>query len=189
METQKISRENLKEIHKVACPTWQKKLEEYALRDVFSSSVELTSEEVDEMFNTSDAKQKEILSKFLTQPKNIMNEINSFEDACIKLEITQSAIETIKILSSLPNGYKLIAFYKLEIIIKALNDGWYPNFENHNEYKYFNWFKLNDGVFSCYCTYYTYSNMYVPSALYLKSNDLAVHCAKIAFEEYKTFYK
>jgi len=187
---QSILKENLKKIHDVACLTWKEKLEGYAKREAFSSEVELTSDEVNEMFDASDEKQKKVLSKYLTKPKTIFDDIMSFEDACIKLDITDSDNE-IKILKSLstPNRDKLIALYRLEIIAKALNDGWYPNFNNDNECKYFNYFRMLNGVFSFYIVRYNFATLYVPSALYFKSSEIAQHCSKIAFDDYKTLYK
>ena len=190
MKNHSISKENLKKIYDVACPSWQAKLEDYAKREPFSSEVELTSAEVNEMFEASDEKQTKVLVKYLAKPKTILGEIKSFEDACAKLGITDSDNE-INILKSLstPNRDKLIAMYRLEIIAKALNDGWYPNFNNDDEYKYFNYFRMVNGVFSFYFVTYIDTAMHVPSALYFKSSEIAKHCSKIAFEDYKTLYK
>jgi hypothetical protein len=190
MKNQSISKENLKKIYDVACPSWQAKLEGYAKREPFSSEVELTSAEVNEMFEASDDKQTKVLVKYLAKPKTILDEIMSFEDACVKLGITDSDNE-INILKSLstPNRDKLIAMYRLEIIAKALNDGWYPNFDNDNEYKYFNYFRMLNGVFSFYSVRFNDTVMIVPSALYFKSSEIAQHCSKIAFDDYKTLYK
>jgi hypothetical protein len=191
MKSQSITKINLKKIHDVACPTWKSKIEEFAKRDLFNDKIELTQSEVDEMFDASDDKQKSSLNKFLNKSKNLLAEINSFEDACNVLGIIDSENE-IKILKSLstPNKFKMIAFYKLEIIIRALNNGWYPNWTNSNEYKYWNYFSYyGGGGFSFYNTSCNATRTHVPSALYFKTLELAKHGAKIAFEEYKEFYK
>ena len=190
MKNQSISKENLKKIYDVACPSWQAKLEGYAKREPFSSEVELTSAEVNEMFEASDDKQSKVLVKYLSKPKTILDEIMSFEDACAKLGITDSDNE-INILKSLstPNRDKLIAMYRLEIIAKALNDGWCPNFNNDDEYKYFNYFRMVEGGFSFSTVGCNDTHITVPSALYFKSSEIAQHCSNIAFEDYKTLYK
>jgi hypothetical protein len=175
METQKITRENLKKIHDVACPTWQKKLQVYATRNPFGNEIELTSEEVDEMFNASDAKQKSILNNYLKQIRtDIMSKVTSYKDACkvLNLGINES----------------ITPYERLCIIIKALNEGWYPDFKNGNEYKFYNYFHMDNGVFSYFHTYYNYSNVSVPSALYLKSSELAKYAVEIALNEYKEVY-
>ena len=175
METQKITRENLKKIHDVACPTWKIKLEEYATRNPFGDEIELTSEEVNEMFNASDAKQKSILNSYLKEIRaGIMSKVTSYEDACkvLNLDINESKTP----------------YERLCIIIKALNEGWYPDFKNGDEYKFYNYFHMDNGVFSyCHTTYY-FSNVYVPSALYLKSAELAKYAVEIALKEYKEVY-
>jgi hypothetical protein len=189
MKNQSISKTNLKKIYDVACTTWKSKIEALAQRDLFGDEVELTQKEIDEMFEVSDEKQIKVLSKFLTKSKNLIDDINSFEDACESLGITDSKSE-IKILESIstPSKDKLIALYKLEIIIRALNNGWYPDFKNSSEYKYFNYFRM-EGGFSFYTVYCRNSAVTVPSALYLKNKELAEHCAKIAIKEYETLYK
>lgn len=187
MNTQKISKSNLKEIHDVACSGWKEKIEKLATRDIFSDTIELTQVEVDEMFEASDEKQKNVLLKFLAKSKSKLDEIKSFNDACEILGVKDSQ-KVIDKLLELPKSVnrKMIALYKLEIIVKALNDGWTPNWSNTNEPKYYNWFNM-DG-FSCYISYFNYENSNVPSALCFKTSDLAKHCAKIAIKEYKELY-
>lgn len=189
MKNQSISKANLKKIHDVACSSWKTKIEGFAKRDLFGDEVELTQNEINEMFEASDEKQVKILSKFLTKSKDLIEEINSFEDACRVLGIEDSKSE-INILESLstPTKHKLIAFYKLEIIIRALNNGWIPNWDNSNEAKYWNWWTMASG-FSYYYTYCSGTRTFVPSALCLKTSELAKHCAKIAIKEYKILYK
>lgn len=65
METQRISREGLKEIYSVACDEWQGKLKSFGYRNPLENYIDLTKEEVNEMFFASNDKQKSILSKYL----------------------------------------------------------------------------------------------------------------------------
>lgn len=176
MKTQKISKENLKKIHDVACDSWKKKIEGYANRKPFDSEIELTENEIDEMFAASDAKQKQVLSKlFVKEIKGIMGKVTSYKTAC---EVLGLSTET-----------KRTPFERLCIIIKALNEGWWPDFKNSNEYKYWNYFIIRNGVFSYYVTSYCRNtSMYVPSALYLKSRELAEYAAEIALEDYREVY-
>jgi hypothetical protein len=182
MKTQQISRKNLKLIHDIACFSWKKKLEEYASRNHFDEFIEFTENEVNEMFAASDEKQKIVLSKFFKQEKNIIERVKSFEDACNVLNVDQNGVFSLQY--DTPND---IAYKKLKTIIKALNEGWYPDFTK-NDYKYYNWFEIKSGVFSYYYTYFNISNMNVPSALYLKSEGLAKHAIKIALREYEILY-
>jgi hypothetical protein len=120
--------------------------------------------------------------------KNIINEASlliyskdigvlSFEDACNKLQISN-------VIQNIPNEF--VAGYKLKIIIKALNEGWVPDWNNSNQLKYFNYFNMKGG-FSYFYTYYYATNTIVPSALLFKNFDLALYCGKqfeYLFEEY-----
>ena len=67
METQKLSRQGLKEIHSVACSTWKDVLEHYGSRNPLEDYVELTQEEVDKMFRACTKEQLPIVSKYLKQ--------------------------------------------------------------------------------------------------------------------------
>jgi hypothetical protein len=48
METQKLSRKGLKEIHSVACTTWKTNLENYSKRNTLEDYIELTNIEVNQ---------------------------------------------------------------------------------------------------------------------------------------------
>ena len=177
-----ISRDNLKAIHNIACSSWKSKLEEYAKRNPFENEISLSQSEIYAMFKASDSKQIDVLKKFFSIPTDIRDRVKSFIDACDVLGISK---ELPSFLRDAPKRY--IALYKLETTIKALNEGYWPNWENENEFKYWNWFKMKGG-FSSYRTYYTHTTTSVPSALCLRTNDLAVHAAKILLEECKEYY-
>lgn len=67
METQKLSREGLKEIHSVACPNWKDVLAHYGSRNPLENYIELTQDEVDKMFKACTKEQLPIVSKYLKQ--------------------------------------------------------------------------------------------------------------------------
>ena len=181
MNNQTITRDNLKRIYDIACSSWKTKIEGYAKRNPFNSEIEFSQSEIDEMFKASDSKQKELLSQFFKQPSDIRDKVKSFLDACLVLGLNAD-----KVYSSTDSRDE-VAFKKLKVIIKALNQGWYPNWENEAEYKWVNYFKMKGG-FSCWNTNYNHTTTYVPSALCLKSQELAEHCKNIALEEYKEYY-
>ena len=177
-----ISRDNLKAIHNIACSSWKSKLEEYAKRNPFENEISLSQSEIYAMFKASDSKQIDVLKKFFSIPTDIRDRVKSFIDACDVLGISK---ELPSFLRDAPKRY--IALYKLETTIKALNEGYWPNWENENEFKYWNWFKMKGG-FSSYRTYYYYTYTTVPSALYFKSRDLAYYVGNYFIEEYKNLY-
>jgi len=67
METQKLSRKGLKEIHSVACTTWKTNLENYSKRNTLEDYIELTNIEVNHIFNSCTKEQLPIVSKYLKQ--------------------------------------------------------------------------------------------------------------------------
>lgn len=67
METQKLSRAGLKEIHSVACGGWKEILEKYGTTNPLEYYIELTQEQVDTMFNSCTKEQLPIVSKYLKQ--------------------------------------------------------------------------------------------------------------------------
>ena len=182
MTTQTINRDDLKKIYDVVCSGWKTKIEDYAKRNPFQEDIELTQAEIDEMFKASDLKQKSVLSKFFIQSLDITSKVKGFEDACEALGLNP------KYVTSSDDTKDERAYKRLKVIVKALNEGWYPNWENESEYKYFNYFQMKGG-FSSWSTHLYAARTAVPSALFLKSNDLAVHCFEIAKEEYEEYYK
>ena len=67
METQKLSRQGLKEIHGVACSSWKLAIETFGLRNPLEDYIELTQEEVNQMFDACTKNQLPIVSKYLKQ--------------------------------------------------------------------------------------------------------------------------
>ena len=112
--------------------------------------------------------------------------ILSFEDACNKLNIDTILPDVSKLSSK--HRKQQISFYKLSVIIEAVNDGWIINWDNSSQYKYFVWYDKRSGGFSCYGTAYDSTFTYVPSALYFKSRDLAYYVGNYFIEEYKNLY-
>lgn len=107
---------------------------------------------------------------------NITDRVKSFEDACQVLGISTNVPEV----KGLPRKHQkaIIANYKLIVIAEALNEGWKPNWQDSDEYKYYPWFDMSNpaGVgFSN--TYNAASRTYAlfGSRLCLKNRELAIY--------------
>lgn len=107
---------------------------------------------------------------------NITDRVKSFEDACQVLGISTNVPEV----KGLPRKHQkaIIANYKLIVIAEALNEGWKPNWQDSDEYKYYPWFDMSNpaGVgFSS--THYTasYTSATFGSRLCLKNRELAIY--------------
>lgn len=103
------------------------------------------------------------------------------------LHVGYSIDEVIKINKIKPSK-RAIAFERLATIIEFLNDGWYPNWKDSTEYKYFNYFQMQGGFSSWYTNYFSTAAV-VPSALCLKSEELAKYAIKHYFQLYKDLYE
>jgi hypothetical protein len=79
IKTQKLSRQGLKEIYSVACDDWREKLEDYGKRNILEDYIELTQDEVDEMFNSRvNSIQYHFLSTYLKEDDSSVD-VRSFK--------------------------------------------------------------------------------------------------------------
>ena len=117
----------------------------------------------------------------------ITDRIKTFEDACEVLGL-DGAILTGQLNDSLDDiAPGVIAFTKLAIIVKALNEGWKPDWKNSREEKWYQWFDLSKGFeFVNVVSYYQHSN--VSSRLCFVSEDVARYAATQFADLYKDFF-
>ena len=107
---------------------------------------------------------------------NITDRVKSFEDACQVLGISTNVPEV----KGLPRKHQkaIIANYKLIVIAEALNEGWKPNWQDSDEYKYYPWFDMSNPAGVGYSgTHAAASNTaaHVGSRLCLKNRELAIY--------------
>lgn len=135
--------------------------------------------------------------------KDVRKRIKTFEDACREIGIDAEAWNRDKI--SLGLEPDVLAFLKLRIIVKALNEGWEPQF-TEDECRYYPWFilytreeynKLDEEEKSrvvCRSSYYayalggvscasanydsSYTFAYVGVRLAFKTSELAAYCGR-----------
>lgn len=107
---------------------------------------------------------------------NITDRVKSFEDACQVLGISTNVPEV----KGLPRKHQkaIIANYKLIVIAEALNEGWKPNWQDSDEYKYYPWFDMSNpaGVgYSNTRNAASHTSANVGSRLCLKNRELAIY--------------
>lgn len=135
--------------------------------------------------------------------KDVRKRIKTFEDACHEIGIDAEAWNRDKI--SLGLEPDVLAFLKLRIIVKALNEGWEPRF-TEDECRYYPWFILYTGeeynkldeeeksrvVFRSYSNAYalggvsfayashdsSFSNAFIGVRLAFKTSELAAYCGR-----------
>jgi hypothetical protein len=119
-----------------------------------------------------------------------MKAVKTFEEACLALGYDAS----IPTFENAPEKHRkaLLAHYKLIIIVEAINDGWTPNWNNTDEYKYELFPDIvkdeakPSGFWLAYHVYDLWlTNTHVSSRLCFVSREAAKHC----FETFKELYE
>ena len=122
--------------------------------------------------------------------EKITDKVKSFEDACKHLGLNPNDLPVVYMLPE-KDRKSIIAFYKLTIIIRALNEGWEPDWSNWDQWKYYNWFYVEKGGdqrssgFRYYDTHCTATGTSTGSRLCFKNIELA----KYAAEQFKELYR
>jgi hypothetical protein len=119
-----------------------------------------------------------------------MKAIKTFEEACKQLGYD----ETLPSFATAPEKHSkaLVAHYKLIIIAEAINDGWQPNWEDTDEYKYQLWPDIEKdetkpsgfGLSYDGCDYWSTSTT-VGSRLCFQNREAAKYC----FETFKELWE
>lgn len=113
--------------------------------------------------------------------KNVMDRVKTFEDACREVGVIPH-----KVYNPMADSKDEIAYKKLKIIAKALNEGWVVDWNNEKESKYFPYFDMRKRPGSGFvgsCFYWvTYS--FVSSRLTYKTSTLAAYAGKQFEVEY-----
>jgi len=111
------------------------------------------------------------------------DDIKTFEDACTELGINPGLV-----FNNLDSPDE-IAFKKLKVIAKAINQGWAPDWSDTNQNKYYPFFKvLSSGFgFSTSGYYCTITFADVSSRLCFESSEKSDYAATQFIDLYKQF--
>ena len=157
--------------------------------------LEIDREKLLEAYNSVSEKDKKILENILgieIFTNDITSRIKTFSDVLTYLianDVTDMDVFNYKMLEKLTPTPHILAYQQLVLIAKALNQGWKPNWNDHNEEKFVPWFFMGSSgrpfEFSDYDIWHTSS--YVGSRLCFKSKELAEYAAKNFEKIYKNF--
>jgi hypothetical protein len=119
----------------------------------------------------------------------ITDRVKTFEDACNVLGLDADDVLPYDADDIMPydaddSTEAINAFAKLNAIAKALNEGWTPDWNNSNEYKYWPYFKMQNG-FSFDGVVYWCTLSAVGSRLCFKTRELAEYAGKQFLDIYK----
>jgi hypothetical protein len=119
----------------------------------------------------------------MNKQEKITEKIKTFEDACEILGIDPESLPAVENLPE-KDRQSIIAYYKLAIITRALNEGWEPDWMNRYDYKYWNWFyTVSDGAdagfaYAREAIVPSYTKTAVGSRLCFKTRELAAYAHK-----------
>ena len=120
-------------------------------------------------------------------PKCITERVKSVEDACEILGPKDEEVQNLRQLEALDSPpQKLLDYQKLVVVIKALNEGWYPNFEN-KDCKYYPWFSMRDGQV-LFCVDFYCSCARVPAPTLFKSSELVKYATSQFLDLYRSVF-
>lgn len=123
-------------------------------------------------------------------PKDITERVKTYEDACKELGIKPIDDDGLMMDGITKDE---VAYMKLKTIVKALNEGWQPDWGNWDENKYYSWMMYDDNcskfkwssLVECYS--YEYSGTTLSPHLCFKTSTLAAYAAKQFEELYNDF--
>lgn len=122
----------------------------------------------------------------------ITERVKSYEDACTVLGLPADFGITANDIIGIGavDTRSVIAYTKLIIIARALNEGWSPNWNDSDEYKYYPWFKMSaSGSGLSYYDYdYWRTHSDVPARLCFKSSELSEYAGNQFVELYKEYF-
>jgi hypothetical protein len=117
--------------------------------------------------------------------KPVTEAIKTFEDACKALGKEKISIGTEGLDE---DEASIVAYAKLSIIVRALNEGWKPNWQDASENKYYPYFRENSGVGLSFDGVGHWTTLTrIGSRLCFKSRELAEYAGKQFEDIYKQF--
>ena len=159
-------------------------------------TVSIDKEKVLALYKKSNAANKKALEEVFTKSYfigKITDRVKTFQDACAELGLKPSdnLIGYVDVASS-KDLFSIEAYARLIIIIRALNEGWVPDWTDSNQTKYYPWFDMraapSGSGLSFNASDYSYTRSSVGSRLCLKSAELAKYVATQFNNEFKDFF-
>ena len=159
-------------------------------------TVSIDKEKVLALYKKSNAANKKALEEVFTKSYfigKITDRVKTFQDACAELGLKPSdnLIGYVDVASS-KDLFSIEAYARLIIIIRALNEGWVPDWTDSNQTKYYPWFDMRAAPSGSGLSFNVYVNAYtdsgVGSRLCLKSAELAKYVATQFNNEFKDFF-
>lgn len=114
--------------------------------------------------------------------EKITDRIKNFDDVLNELNLTKTKFDNSCTYLS-PDE---ICYRKIKMIAQVLNEGWIPNYNNTNEYKWYPYFNVSSG-FGFAGSFRDHGSTSVGARLIYKSEALSNYAGKQFIEIYKEF--
>ena len=154
-------------------------------------TLQISDEKARELHKTGSSEVKSILEESFGKDLfsgKITDRVKTYEDACEELGIKPLNEEELTDLGMTPDD---IAYQKLKVIIKALNEGWEPDMFDSSICRYYPWFRCNNSsssfAFSDSACGDSSARAGGGSRLVLKTSELAEYCGTQFIDLWKQF--
>lgn len=147
--------------------------------------LKLTLDKAQEAYKSGNTEIKKLLTDLYGEEhflSDIKDRVNSYESSC---KITRRSVLDIDDFDIYGEEAKrMFARHKITTGIKAINEGWYPDFDNTNQPKYYIWMYGKKNGFSSVVggSYFIYAG--VGSDMHIETNDKAKVIEKVFRQEY-----
>ncbi|MFA5650020.1 MAG: hypothetical protein WC914_02630 [Proteiniphilum sp.] len=156
------------------------------------NNIIVEADQISRLYHKADEATRKEMEKIFDIEK-ILNEkhkVQTFKDACYELGVNPSVEPTV---TDLPPRFQrsVLNYYKLLIITEALNDGWFPDFSDPSQKKWwvYSYYNSEHGA-ACGLAYsdsysaWSYSYSYIGARLAFKDKETAEY----ALETFKPLY-
>jgi hypothetical protein len=148
-------------------------------------TLQINEQDARRLYPTSSPEMKEIFEQTFGKDfliEKIIDRIKTFEDACDALNYDP------KLFIFTTDEPDVVAYKKLKVIVKALNEGWTPDWNDGDQKKWWPYFLMSSRFgFSRSAYGCTYSYSGVGSRLCFRTEELSNYAALQFSEVYKDF--
>lgn len=157
----------------------------------------MNKKELTQRLDTLESEAAVLRKILLGKTGTVIERVKTFEDVCEELGIDVDGAVPYKepkegdLYSLSADKLAINAFAKVSLIAKALNEGWWPNWDDSSEYKYYPWFDMGGSSgsgFSSSDYISSTASTSVGSRLCFKSRELCEYAAKQFEEVYKKLF-
>lgn len=120
------------------------------------------------------------------KPKDFRS-IKTFNDVCLENGTTEQEFNNK--FENIGLDLNTINYEKIKLIVKAINQGWFPDWKDRKQYKYYPWFEIDKAGAFCLDVDLSASfvTVYVGSRLCFESSEKCRYAAEQFIDIYKAY--